>query len=138
MCREGERVAVRRAARESERANCSCDSRPLDLPVHTHAHPRLSLCPLSILSHFFAPLTFNAQTSVHSLKHVLLSLKPSAKTTGSFLSVAGPNPGAPAPPRTHPGMHFLKQLDTAGPSGPDVSSERRRRGGPSCADRADG
>ena len=52
------------------------------------------------------PLNERAQTVVHSVKQYFRSLKPSLKTTSSFLSVIGPNPGAPSPPRMHAGMHF--------------------------------
>ena len=52
------------------------------------------------------PLNDRAQTVVHSVKQYFRSLKPSLKMTSSFLSVIGPNPGAPSPPRMHAGMHF--------------------------------
>lgn len=60
---------------------------------------------------------------MHSSRQYFRSLYPSLNFTSSFLIVRGPNPGAPAPPRMHAGMHLRAQRTTASPLDPEVSLE---------------
>lgn len=68
--------------------------------------------------HYFFPLICNAHICKHSERQYFPLLYPSLKTTTSFRTAMGPNPGAPWPPLMHVEVHRLVHCWISLPFGP--------------------